>query len=468
MIGKIKALKTNVKRTTRSEKTNRDQDKSVILRRSTNEFAKLIDPRAGVESQAAGLNNSSLQTVQRQALAVEIGQLQGNEHLQRVIQNDPQTIIQRDSLTASVQAQWKADWNNPALADYQHYFKGEGRPKGDKETRYYKLCPLYLRRGIERPLVYMRDEIVKEVHFFQFTTPAHKDLETALKKAEEALKQKGYTELPAKSAWALNARSTSEGNWSNHAAGRAIDIDPDQNPRLTNKHNRDVISAMTGVDMKKSNLGYDTLKKASDTFKAGYNAEGLQKRLDELQTREGSLLDKQTELEAKLDALSAGKTKTGNAGTDLKRELKENKKETQTVQKAYELLEKELRKYEKEQKAYDKAGANLDAVEAEIAPLKSKIAEIKDKIKKTTGDQRKQLRDSLKSSQSQLKDLQKKRKKLDDQKHGYTLRDYAENGFVNLKKDVVEALQDAGLFWGGNWGDRNSKDIMHFQVSKSE
>jgi len=461
-------LKINLKSQTRPEKKDRDQSKFMIRPESDSRFAELFGANEDIESQVARLNGSPLQTVQRQTLAKEIGQLQGNEHLQRVVgketQSDFQKIIQRDSLTAAARTQWQTDWNDPQLADYQDYFKGEGRPKGSSETRYYVLCPLYFSQGIQRPLVYVRDQIVT-AHFFQFTTPAHKDLRDALKKAEETLKNKGYTELPAKSAWAFNPRTTSEGKWSNHATGKALDIDPDQNPRLTNAHNRDVISALTGVDMKKSDLGYDTLKNASDTFKSSYNSAGLKQRMDELQVQEDTLMDKQAELEAKLEAMSgAGKPKAGNTGDSLKNELKENKKEARLVQKSLALLEKELQKYKKEQKKVEKLGTELSDTDAEIARLKSSINEIKEQIEKVTGDKRKQLRESLKSNQSQLKELTKKRRKLDDQKHGYTLRDYAQNGFVNLKKDVVEALEDAELFWGGNWGSPSSKDMMHFQV----
>jgi hypothetical protein len=452
------------------EKKNGHKLKSNLPAKQAQEFMEMFGAHGNGarESQIARLIDSPLQMIQRQTLAQELGQLQGNEHLQRVIgkdfYNDSRTILQRNKLTDAAQEQWKKDWNDPDLAAYQKFFKGEGRPKGSKEKRYYVLCPLYFRQGIERPLVYVRDQIVT-AHFFQFSTPAHKDLDAALTKAEKNLKKKGYTELPAKSAWAFNPRTTSEGKWSNHATGKAMDIDPDQNPRLTNKHNRDVISAMTGVDMQKSNLGYDTLKNASDTFKSRYNAAGLQQRMDELQSREDALSKKQEELETRSNAASgAGKDKAASSKETQKKELKENKKELKAVQKSYELLEKELQKYEKEQQTYEKVGTSLSDIETEIARLKSSIKAVKDQIKKVTGDKRKQLKDSLKSNQSQLKDLEKKRKKLDEQKHDYTLRDYAQNGFVNLKKDIVEALQDEGLFWGGNWGSPSAKDIMHFQV----
>jgi hypothetical protein len=43
------------------------------------------------------------------------------------------------------------------------------------------------------------------------------------------------------------------------------------------------------------------------------------------------------------------------------------------------------------------------------------------------------------------------------------LRGYARKGFLDLNPDLVKALKDAGLYWGGEvWA---GKDYMHFQVA---
>jgi hypothetical protein len=42
------------------------------------------------------------------------------------------------------------------------------------------------------------------------------------------------------------------------------------------------------------------------------------------------------------------------------------------------------------------------------------------------------------------------------------LNKYAANGFLNLPKALVEALQSAGLNWGGTWS--SAKDFMHFEL----
>jgi hypothetical protein len=435
-----------------------------------------------VEMQTLRINGGRFQTSQQQRLAVQIGQAQGNHHLQRVLNAEkPKSIqpvdrsslpidwvipqylstntIQRNGPTAAQQTQWETDWNDPALKKYQNTFKGSDRPAGTAKQRYDVLCPLYFGQGIDRPLVYVRDHIVT-AHLFQFTTPAHNDLESALKKAEDALKKKGYTELPATSAWAFNPRTTSEGNWSNHADGKAIDIDPDQNPRLTNAHNRDVISALTGVDMKAANLGYDTLKGASDTFKSRFNPAGLKTRVDDLQTKIDDLKKKKTELETNLQAIPTGKKATADdrtARSDLQKKFKENKKETTAVQKDHDLLNAELA-------AYEKLDTDLSTTETQISALKLMIDLIRAQITTASGTELKRLQSLLKKDEAQLAKTEKKKAKLEKQKNENTLRNYAQDGFVNLKKDVVEAMESAGLFWGGNWGSPNSKDFMHFQV----
>ena len=42
------------------------------------------------------------------------------------------------------------------------------------------------------------------------------------------------------------------------------------------------------------------------------------------------------------------------------------------------------------------------------------------------------------------------------------MRGYASRGFLDLDKDLVEALKKAGLGWGGDY--TGAKDFMHFEV----
>ena len=42
------------------------------------------------------------------------------------------------------------------------------------------------------------------------------------------------------------------------------------------------------------------------------------------------------------------------------------------------------------------------------------------------------------------------------------MRGMASRGFLDLDKDMVEALKAAGLGWGGDYA--GAKDFMHFEV----
>jgi hypothetical protein len=107
---------------------------------------------------------------------------------------------------------------------------------------------------------------------------------------------------------------------------------------------------------------------------------------------------------------------------------------------------------------------DLSDVELQIFALKLMIGLINAQIPTASGSELKQLKALLKKDQAQLVKAEKKKTILEEQKNENALRNYAKDGFVNLKKDVVDAMESAGLFWGGNWGSPNSKDFMHFQV----
>jgi hypothetical protein len=129
------------------------------------------------------------------------------------------------------------------------------------------------------------------------------------------------------------------------------------------------------------------------------------------------------------------------------------------VQKDHDVLNNELQ-------AYEKLDTDLSDVETQIFALKLMIDLINGQIPTAGGSELKQLKDLLKKDQAQLAKAEKKKTKLEKQKSDNTLRNYARDGFVNLKKDVVDAMESAGLYWGGNWGSPSSKDFMHFQVQR--
>jgi hypothetical protein len=411
--------------------------------------------------------------------------------------------------------QWEQDWtSHPG----QHgYFAGSGRPPGTDHERYLKLAPLYKAHGIPRPILYMASSITTAT-FYTFSTPAHNDLAKKLKDAETALKAKGHATAPVVSVWALNARTTSAGGWSNHADGKAVDIDPDSNPHLIDKKQRKVISLVTGSDIEAASPGYDALKGASNKFKADYNAAGLARRITELQAVEST---KKTELDTakseldtlngqrdalkaergtkakELRAVPTGKkatpddvakatelktrltqidTNLGSLKTEIKTKTAEIKTRTKALKDATDdrvLLENQLKSYE----ATDKAIADL---QASVKSLPDDIKTLDDRINQTRIDEqdalkaknpkgakaqqtlRGTLQQTQKTKKAELKKKEAQLKVKEKQRDDDPLRGYAAGGFLNLPKDVVEAMTGAGLKWGGNWA--GAKDFMHFEL----
>ncbi|HBB33151.1 MAG TPA: hypothetical protein DDZ80_03345 [Cyanobacteria bacterium UBA8803] len=466
------------------------------------------------QGQPAGKDGKDYDPAKGGALQDALGSIQ-----RQSINSFVQGQIQRQSAPAPAvltdAQQWEQDWNN--YASHQHYFAGSGRPTGTPRQRYDVLCPLYKAHGIPRPMVYI-DTSITTARFYNFSTPAHTNLAAALVVAENTLKGKGYTTAPVKSLWALNPRTTSAGGWSNHADGKAVDIDPNDNPHLTDKEDRKIMSLVSGIDLEKGGQGYDVLKGASDKFKTDYNPTGLQQRLtnlkadeqtketerntvkSELDTLKGQLNTLKSErdgLNKQLKAVPQGKKATADdlakatalkasiqqKEADLKQvqmeikqkegDLKKKEADLKAATKDRELIEKELANYQATEKAISDLENAVKSLPSEIKFLEDQIAQSKQDeqdaktAKNSSGVQAQQkLRAKLQQSLSQKKAaLKKQQKQLDTKKKvrdADPLRKYGTSGFLNLSKDVVEAMTGAGLKWGGDWA--GAKDFMHFEL----
>lgn len=443
-----------------------------------------------------GTRARSLEQVQRQA---------GNRAAQLVLQRQAVPDAQ----------QWDQDW--AAHPAQQRHFRGKGRPTGTPRQRYDVLAPLYKARGIPRPMVYLATSIAT-ARFFGFSTPAHVDLATALRTAEATLRAGGVTAAPVTKVWALNPRTTSAGGWSNHADGRAVDIDPGTNPHLTSKAQRRVISLVTGTDMNAGGQGYDVMKNASHTFRLLYNPVGLRWRIlvltaaetrkmaavstttaerDRLRSERATVLAARNAARQELRTLPRGRRATAEQKaraaelttavrdrsaslTALDGKLKLHgatlRKQSAAAKSASQdraLLERHLARFE----AVDSA---LTGLESEVAALPAAVAALEEQITRsqqgeqestTRGDTRGAaaerrlragLQKELKRRKAELarktKDVGKKRTARDQD----PLRTYGAKGFLNLPKEVVEAMTGAGLRWGGNW--KGAKDFMHFDL----
>jgi hypothetical protein len=448
---------------------------------------KDYDPAKG------GALQDALGSIQRQSINSFV---QGHIQIQR--QSAPAPAVLTDA------QQWEQDWNN--YAGHQHYFAGNDRPKGTPRHRYDVLCPLYKAHGIPRPMVYMASSITT-AKFYHFSTPAHNNLAAALVVAENTLKGKGYATAPVKKLWALNPRTTSAGGWSNHADGKAVDIDPDDNPHLTDKKNRKIISLISGIDMEKGGHGYDVLKGASDKFKTDYNPTGLQRLLTKLkadeqtkETERNTVKSERDTLKGKLNTLKSERNKLQKqlrtmpqdktlkasiqqkdadikqAGIDIKQKEGNFKKKTADLKAATkdrDLIEKELGKYQATEKAISDLENAVKSLPDEIKSIEDQIAQSKqdEQDAKTANNPagvkaqqklRAKLQQSLSQKKGALNKQQKQLTKKKQQRDADPLRKYAAGGFLNLSKDVVEAMTGAGLKWGGNWA--GAKDFMHFEL----
>jgi hypothetical protein len=409
--------------------------------------------------------------------------------------------------TPTDQQRWEEDWNTPAYADSQNKFKGDGRPAGDKRDRYFALAPLYKAHGIDRPLQWAHENI-HQTTFFGSKTPAHDELSAALAAAEKDLIDHGHKDKPFKSCWAFNPRTTSKGGWSNHADGKAIDIDADHNPHLTNLRQKKIINALTGMDVTAENPGdgmgkstYEAIEEMSKRFQDRFSPDGMEKRIDELEAEEARFAAEEAELKAEIAGLP--KKKRGrlteeekNAAAEVAKQSKEltaklKLKHAQTLkaQERQALLESEIKRYDKVHREAEKQRAKIAELLKQIEELEKQIDELQARIdllerpidphedggpvmldkhakaamaaaaKERRAEVRKLTRSregSKKQVKAKHKAIAKAESQIDDRHR------WGSDGFMDLEPTLVTALQKAGLKWGGEWA--GSKDFMHFEV----
>jgi hypothetical protein len=405
------------------------------------------------------------------------------------------------------QERWEEDWNTPAYADSQNKFKGEGRPAGEPRDRYFALAPLYKAHGIDRPLQWAHQNI-HQATFFGSKTPAHDQLTTALAAAEADLIGQGHKDKPFRSCWAFNPRTTSAGGWSNHADGKAIDIDADQNPHLTNLRQKKIINALTGMDVTAENPGegmgkstYEAIEEMSQRFQDRFSPEGMQQRIEELEAEEEQFAAEEAELKAEIAGLPKKKkgrlteeerkaaAEVAKQSKDLTARLKLKHAQALKAQERQDLLESEIKRYDKVHAEAEKQRAKIAELLREIEELENQIDELqaridllerpidphedggpvmldkhaKAAIAAAAKERRAEVRKLTKSREGVKKAVKAKHKaiakaesQIDD------IHRWGSDGFMDLEPALVTALQKAGLEWGGEWA--GSKDFMHFEV----
>jgi hypothetical protein len=407
----------------------------------------------------------------------------GNAATRALLRDDTKTAPPKPKTDEEI---WEEDWKNPDFAAATKHFEGEDRPTGDSHFRYMHLAPLYKAvKGIDRPLKWVHENITWGT-FYGHGTYMHKDLKAKLTTAETALK-KDIPDAPFKKLWAFNPRTQTGGQWSNHADGKAIDFDEVTNPRLLDKGHRDVITALTGMDISAANPGaaaglssYDASHEASQRFQARYTAEGMTERIDELSDDVAELTKEGDALSAAIAAIPTGK-KTGDPKptAEQKEDLKRLKKELAAKQgelaagaASRKTLEKELARHQALEKAVSDAlteatelSAAVDVLEAELSTLEAGES-TKEGEAPLTG---KALTKEVEAHKALIKKKSAlwkiKQKALDDKMKAQdqdTLAGYADRGFLDLDERLVDGLRAAGLGWGGDYG--GAKDFMHFET----
>ena len=351
--------------------------------------------------------------------------------------------------------QWEDDWNDAAFASAQAHFAGPDRPTGTPKQRYDALCPKYKEHSILRPLKYVHDNIVTGT-FFGHSSPMHRDLRTKLVAAQKALNDAGVTDAPFTKLWAFNPRTQTGGQWSNHADGKAIDFDENTNPRLLNAKQNAVISALTEMDINASNPGakagmtdsYDASAEASLRFQSRYSAVGLAERSEEIYDDEHALEAEEKVIADKLGTL--GKVAKPTA---------EQKLEAKALRDDLKAKQAQIRANLAAQKAIGDERDRVLALEKAVDDLEKAIDTLQTEIDALDATK------DAKAIAAKLALMKVKQKKLDaatKARDDDPMRQLANTGFLDLDKQMVEALKATGLRWGGNY--TGSKDYMHFEL----
>jgi hypothetical protein len=233
-------------------------------------------------------------------MVMSLQRLAGNAAISELISATCPPTVQRQPAAAEAADPAQTEWD--AHKKIHSHFE-----KADIDG-YRDIRPLYVAAGIENPAKWLDETVANnEVSFFSHKTPGHPDLQPPLTAAEGKLKSKP----DINSFWSfVPRRIRGSTKISNHALGRAIDINPKTNPRIIDKTMASVVKAVTGVDMLKSQ-DEDSMRKASEDFKSKFDDSFISTQLDELKTMRQKLVD-----------LQASKTPKKKAIKKLKNQIK--------------------------------------------------------------------------------------------------------------------------------------------------
>jgi hypothetical protein len=183
-----------------------------------------------------------------------------------------------------------AGWRNPPVADPASYIDSaivewnanpgmhrdfDNNFDGDPHRSYLNLKRLYQNRGINNPANFLATNIVN-ITFYNRRTPGHTDLQVALNNAQTAMTAAGHTFVLDAGTWSYVPRTFNNNinSLSNHALGKAIDINPGNNPHITSSEDFLVINTLCSPVIPHGLLAetnYANLKSASDFFQQHFD-----------------------------------------------------------------------------------------------------------------------------------------------------------------------------------------------------
>lgn len=177
---------------------------------------------------------------------------------------------EQQAASATAQSQPEAQWlAHPGI---HRYFRNQ--------QNYVALLPFYQARGITNPAHYVQTNIV-QVRFLGMSTPAHRDMLAPLAAAENVLREQDV--IPNISRfWSFNPRLSASGTLSQHAVGRAVDINAAENPHVRHPIDIQVIAAVAGVDLGQRQNPED-MRRASTTFQRDFTQDWVAQQPENLQ-----------------------------------------------------------------------------------------------------------------------------------------------------------------------------------------
>ncbi len=165
-------------------------------------------------------------------------------------------------------------------SNIHHYF---GSFDGNPRKSYLNLKRLYSEKNIQNPAEYISSNI-RKLTFFGKSSPGHITLKQKLATAEQQLRAAGH-DFNFQNAWSFVPRTFNSNinKLSKHAIGKAIDIDYQSNPHITNKGEMNVIEAVCSTILVNGFLkerNPDVFLRASNHFKATFNSQWISRQTD--------------------------------------------------------------------------------------------------------------------------------------------------------------------------------------------